>query len=129
MGLQHGPHADGPHGGQKASDRGKSSQSDTVSFGHYSRRSAEGRIALRAEERLQWRAHADGSMSPGSGETFRRRTCRAGSIDQNETKKDRQKITRSVNPQPMERGSVSRSTMPASDAWDLSQVRFQAELL
>src|SRR6185295_9199510 len=82
--LQHGPHADGSHGRQRPAHRGESAQPDALSFRRIPPAGAARRTALRAQTRLQRRAHADGSVSARNQRPLRGRTRRTGSPDQGE---------------------------------------------
>src|SRR5437867_2576519 len=93
MDLQHGPHADGPHGRQGPADSAKDPQPDALPLGGDARTSTARRAALRAAERVQRRADADDAVPPGNRRTERQRTRRAGSIDQREKEKGRKEMT------------------------------------
>src|SRR5213594_3498856 len=97
MDLQHGPHADGPHGRQGPADSAKDPQPDALPLGGDARTSAARRAALRAQERVQRRADAHDAMPPGNRRTERQRTRRPGSIDQREKEKGRKEMIHALN--------------------------------
>src|SRR5439155_18722919 len=95
--LQHGPHADGPHGGQGPAHRGENPQPDPLPLGGDARTGSAQRAALRAQKRVQRRADADDAVPPGNRRTERQRTRRIGNVDQREKEKGRKEMIHSLN--------------------------------
>src|SRR5207245_11080745 len=95
--LQHGPHADGPDGGQGPAHRGENPQPDALPLGGDARTGAARRAALRAQERVQRRADADDAVPPGNRRTERQRTGRVGNVDQREKEKGRKEMIHALN--------------------------------